>query len=151
MVRIRLKRMGTKGKPYYRIVATPSTAARNGRFIEQLGTYDPLKNPAEVKIDRERTLEYLKTGASASETVARLLKKEGTWTEWEGAKPAEKPRKKATKARVKPPKPAPKPKKVKKVEEPVPEETPLGAPIEETGVEAEATAEEPQAEAPAEE
>lgn len=130
MVRIRLKRMGSKGKPFYRIVATPSTAARDGRFVEQLGTYDPLKSPAEVKVNRQRTLEFLKTGASPSETVEKLLKKEGTWSEWEGLKGPTKPRRKPAKARVKPPKPEPKPKKAKPIEEPAPEvETVEGAAI----------------------
>lgn len=124
--------MGSKGKPFYRIVATPSTAARDGRFVEQLGTYDPLKSPAEVKLDRQRTLEFLKTGASPSETVEKLLKKEGTWSEWESVKGAPKPRRKPAKPRVKPPKPAPKPKKAKLIEEPTAEvET-----VEETSAEA---------------
>lgn len=129
--------MGSKGKPFYRIVATPSTAARDGRFVEQLGTYDPLKSPAEVKLDRQRTLEFLKTGASPSETVEKLLKKEGTWSEWEGLKGTTKPRRKPTKARVKPPKPAPKPKKAKPIADPAPEaET-----VEEAAVQVEAATE----------
>lgn len=118
MVRIRLRRVGTKGKPYYRIIACASTAARNGKFVEQLGTYDPLKSPSEVKIDRPRALEYLKNGARASVTVERLLKREGAWSDWEAIKPAKKPRRKPVKARVKPPKPPPKPRKP----EPMPEE-----------------------------
>lgn len=117
--------MGTKGKPYYRIVAAASTAAREGLFVEQLGTYDPLKSPAEIKVNRARLVEYLKNGASASETVERLLKREGSWAEWEAIKPAKKPRRKPSKPRVKKPKPTPKPRK------PVPvEETPVETPSE---------------------
>lgn len=117
MVRIRLARMGTKGRPFYRIVVLPGENARNGRFVEQIGTYDPLKNPAEVKLDKEKAVKWISNGAKASETVERLLKNEGV-VFGTGEKKA---RRKAVKPRVKTPKPV-KPKKVKpKVEEPVAE------------------------------
>jgi len=62
-VRIRLKRMGTHKKPYYRLVVADSRSPRDGRFIEMVGTYDPLKKPAEIKVDQAKTLDWLKKGA----------------------------------------------------------------------------------------
>ncbi len=76
-VRIRLARHGRKKRPFYRIVVAHSEAPRDGRFIEILGTYDPMKDPAEVKIDKERVIHWLKEGAEPSDTVKSLLKKEG--------------------------------------------------------------------------
>lgn len=75
--RIRLKRLGAKKKPFYRIVVADSRAPRDGRFIEEIGYYDPMKDPAEVKIDDEKAVKWLKTGAQPSETVRALLKKAG--------------------------------------------------------------------------
>ena len=97
--------MGTKGRPFYRIVAAPTSAGRDGRFVEQLGHYDPLQEPSLVKVDKERVLHWLKNGASPSDTLIRLLKKEGIWEEFEGAKPEKKPRRKPVQARVKKEKP----------------------------------------------
>ena len=77
MVKIRLRRMGAKKAPFYRIVVADSRYPRDGRFIEQLGTYDPLKEPAEIKIDTERAQEWIKTGAQPTETVKRLFKTAG--------------------------------------------------------------------------
>ncbi len=74
MVRIRLRRMGAKKKPFYRIVVADQKSARNGEFIEQIGTYDPLKEPSKVTIREERALYWLRCGAQPSETVERLLK-----------------------------------------------------------------------------
>lgn len=74
MVKIRLRRMGAKKAPFYRIVVADSRYPRDGRFIEQLGTYNPLTEPAEIKIDAERAQEWIKTGAQPTETVKRLLK-----------------------------------------------------------------------------
>ncbi|NQU95442.1 MAG: 30S ribosomal protein S16 [Candidatus Omnitrophica bacterium] len=74
---LRLKRMGTNKKPFYRIVATDKRSPRDGRFIEEIGYYDPKKNPADVKIDKERALYWLKNGAKPSETVRSLIKKQG--------------------------------------------------------------------------
>jgi len=77
MVKIRLRRMGAKKAPFYRIVVADSRYPRDGRFIEELGTYDPLKNPAEIKVDGERALAWIKTGAQPTDTVKSLLKKAG--------------------------------------------------------------------------
>ncbi|MCC8129998.1 MAG: 30S ribosomal protein S16 [Clostridiales bacterium] len=77
MVKIRLRRMGAKKAPFYRIVVADSRYPRDGRFIEQLGTYDPLKEPAEVKVDAERAQAWIKTGAQPTDTVKRLFKNAG--------------------------------------------------------------------------
>ena len=77
MVKLRLKRMGKKGMPFYRIVAADSRSPRDGRFIEQLGTYDPRQEPAVVTIKEEETLKWLKNGAQPSDTVRNILSKEG--------------------------------------------------------------------------
>ncbi len=74
---IRMKRFGTKKKPHSRIVVTDKRSPRDGKFIEQVGYYDPSKNPALVKIDKERLLHWVKLGARPSETVRSLMKKEG--------------------------------------------------------------------------
>jgi small subunit ribosomal protein S16 len=74
MVKIRLRRMGAKKAPFYRIVVADSRYPRDGRFIEQLGTYNPLTEPVEIKVDAERTQAWIKTGAQPTETVKRLLK-----------------------------------------------------------------------------
>lgn len=76
-VKIRLKRMGAKKAPYYRIVAADSRMPRDGRFIEQLGTYDPTKNPAVVTVKEEEVLKWLNEGAQVSDTVRNLLSKKG--------------------------------------------------------------------------
>jgi small subunit ribosomal protein S16 len=74
---LRLKRMGTNKKPFYRIVATERTNPRDGRFVEEIGYYDPKKNPSAVKMDKEKTLYWLKNGAKPSATVKNLIKKQG--------------------------------------------------------------------------
>lgn len=74
--KIRLKRMGAKKKPFYRIVVADSRAARDGKFIEILGTYDPLKDPAEVKINEEKAKKWISDGAKPTDTVRALLKKQ---------------------------------------------------------------------------
>ncbi len=76
-VKIRLKRMGKKKKPFYRIVVADSRSPRDGRFIEEIGTYDPNIEPAEVKIDEEGAKKWLGNGAKPTETVARLFKNAG--------------------------------------------------------------------------
>ena len=76
-VKIRLTRMGAKGKPYYRIVAADTDYPRDGRFLEILGNYDPKKNPAEVIVKEERVHHWLNKGAKATLTVSNLLKKKG--------------------------------------------------------------------------
>jgi small subunit ribosomal protein S16 len=76
-VRLRLTRKGTKKKPYYRVIAADSEAPRDGRFLEILGSYDPMKEPAEIKIDKEKVKIWLDKGAIATESVKAILKKEG--------------------------------------------------------------------------
>ncbi len=75
MVKIRLRRMGAKKNPYYRVVVADSRSPRDGRFIEELGTYDPLAEPALVKIDLERAKYWISNGAQPTDTVKALLKK----------------------------------------------------------------------------
>ena len=77
MVKIRLRRMGAKNAPFYRVVVADSRYPRDGRFIEELGTYDPRQNPAAVNIDVERAQAWIKTGAQPTDTVRDLLKKAG--------------------------------------------------------------------------
>ena len=77
MVKIRLRRIGAKKSPLYRIVVADSRYPRDGRFIEQLGPYNPLVEPAEVKVDAERAQAWIKTGAQPTDTVKRLLKQAG--------------------------------------------------------------------------
>jgi small subunit ribosomal protein S16 len=86
-VRIRLSRHGKKKAPFYRLVAADSRSPRDGRFIEMLGTYNPMTYPAEIKIEAERTLHWLKVGASASDTARALLRKAGVWERFEAEKP----------------------------------------------------------------
>ncbi len=76
-VKIRLKRMGMKGKPFYRIVVADSRTPRDGRFVEEIGYYNPVTEPADVKIDAERAAYWVKNGAQPTETVKSLLKKNG--------------------------------------------------------------------------
>jgi small subunit ribosomal protein S16 len=77
--KIRLRRQGSKKAPFYRVVVADSRSPRDGRCIEELGYYNPLSNPAEIKIDEEKALKWLKTGAEPSETVKSLMKKTGIW------------------------------------------------------------------------
>ncbi len=77
MVKIRLRRMGMKKAPFYRVVVADSRYPRDGRFIEEIGYYNPQTNPAEVKIDAEKATEWLKKGAQPTDTVKSLLKKSG--------------------------------------------------------------------------
>ncbi|MDI3478097.1 MAG: small subunit ribosomal protein [Thermoanaerobacterium sp.] len=76
-VRIRLKRMGAKKSPFYRFVVADSRSPRDGRFIEEIGYYNPVSNPKEIKIDSEKAIKWLKVGAQPSDTVRALFKKEG--------------------------------------------------------------------------
>ena len=76
-VKIRLRRMGAKKAPFYRVVVADSRYPRNGRFIEEIGTYNPVVNPAELKVDVDRAQAWIKTGAQPTETVRDLLKKAG--------------------------------------------------------------------------
>ena len=75
MVKIRLRRMGAKKAPFYRVVVADSRFARDGRFIEEIGYYDPTKNPSIVKIDEEKAKQWLSNGAQPTDTVREILKK----------------------------------------------------------------------------
>ena len=81
MVRIRLRRMGAKKKPFYRVVVANQRSPRDGRFIENIGTYDPLTNPPTIVIQAERATHWVMQGAQPSDAVARLLKKIGVLNE----------------------------------------------------------------------
>ncbi len=74
MVKMRLKRMGSKGAPFYRIVIADARAPRDGRFVEEVGYYDPTKKPSVIKIDQELATKWLSQGAQPTETVKKLLK-----------------------------------------------------------------------------
>jgi small subunit ribosomal protein S16 len=76
-VKLRLKRMGAKKRPFYRIVAADSRSPRDGRFIEVVGTYNPITEPAEVKVNEELALKWLQNGAIPTDTVRDLLRKQG--------------------------------------------------------------------------
>lgn len=78
--------MGAKGRPFYRVVVADSRAARNGRFIESIGYYDPLTEPVTIKIDGDKAVEWLGKGAQPSDTARALLKKEGILDQFLGAK-----------------------------------------------------------------
>ena len=77
MVKIRLRRVGAKKAPYYRIVVADSRSPRDGRFIEEIGTYNPMTEPSEIKIDAEKAKKWISNGAQPTETVKSLLKKSG--------------------------------------------------------------------------
>ncbi len=77
MVKIRLRRMGAKKAPFYRIVVADSRYPRDGRFIEEIGYYDPMKEPKVIKVDAEKAQQWIKNGAQPTDTVKALLKKSG--------------------------------------------------------------------------
>lgn len=91
-VKIRLRRMGAKGQPSYRVVVTDSRNARDGRFIETIGFYNPRRSPADIRFDEDRALGWLRQGAEPSDTARSLLKKGGLWSKFTegGAIPPEK-------------------------------------------------------------
>jgi len=76
-VKIRLKRMGQKKAPFYRIVVADARSPRDGKFIEEIGTYDPTKNPSEFKVDEEAAKKWLNTGAQPTEVVGKIFKAAG--------------------------------------------------------------------------
>jgi small subunit ribosomal protein S16 len=76
-VKIRLRRMGTKKVPFYRVVVADERAARDGRFLESLGTYDPVSQPIALKIDADKALQWLQKGAQPTDTVRSLLRTAG--------------------------------------------------------------------------
>ena len=76
-VKMRLRRMGAKKAPFYRVIVADSRSPRDGRFIEEIGYYNPLTNPAEIKIDADKAKKWISNGAQPTETVKSLLKKSG--------------------------------------------------------------------------
>jgi small subunit ribosomal protein S16 len=90
MVKIRLRRIGTKGRPFYRVVVAKSTAGRNGAFVETIGQYDPVVKPTLININQERALHWLLNGAQPTETAAILLNKIGVLEEFFKQRPASK-------------------------------------------------------------
>ncbi|NLO89592.1 MAG: 30S ribosomal protein S16 [Clostridia bacterium] len=84
--KIRLKRMGSKKRPFYRIVVADSRSPRDGRFIEQIGSYDPIHGLEKTKIDEEKAIEWLNKGAQPTDTVKSLFKKAGIWEKIKGQK-----------------------------------------------------------------
>lgn len=86
MVKLRLKRMGKKGAPFYRIVAADSRSPRDGRFIEQIGTYNPTKAEEKVTLDKELAMKWLSNGAQPTDTVRSILSHEGVLKEMHEAK-----------------------------------------------------------------
>ena len=93
-VKLRLKRMGSKQRPFYRVVAADSRSPRDGRFIETVGTYNPILKSDNVKIEEERVLYWLSKGAQPTDTVRNILSASGIWAKFKNAKPAKKAAKK---------------------------------------------------------
>ena len=156
MVKIRLRRMGAKKRPFYRVVVADSRKGRDGSFTELIGTYDPMPNPSVIKVNKDRALYWLNVGAQPTDTAKYLLEEIGAWGEYMQAKGKEyTPRPKPVEpepvtAEAVAPRPAPEP-----VAEPVVVEEPVAeaavveeaaAPVEEPVAE-EPAAEEPAAEA----
>ena len=89
--RIRLRRMGAKKRPFYRVVVADQREARDGRFIENIGKYHPLEDPSLIEIDEDRAVHWLRTGAQPSASVANLLRVTGIWDRFQAEKKASKP------------------------------------------------------------
>ena len=85
MVRIRLRRMGAKKRPFYRVVVTDQRNARDGRFIEIIGKYHPMDDPSVIDIDEDKALAWLDKGAQPSDSVRKLLEIQGIWQKYPGA------------------------------------------------------------------
>ncbi|MFT9030799.1 30S ribosomal protein S16 [Leuconostoc pseudomesenteroides] len=96
-VKIRLKRMGAKKRPFYRVVIADSRSPRDGRFIETVGTYNPIAQPAEIKLDEDKILSWLGNGAQPSDTVRNLLSNAGILAKYNDSKSGKKPAAKSTK------------------------------------------------------
>jgi len=86
LVRIRLRRMGGKKKPYYRVVAADARSPRDGRFIETLGRYDPRQEPSLIELDEEKVLDWLRKGAQPTDQVRRLMEIKGIWQKFQEEK-----------------------------------------------------------------
>ena len=82
-VKLRLMRMGKKKQPTYRVVAADSRSPRDGRFIENIGTYDPRAEPSRIDIDTDKAVRWLSQGAKPTETVEKLLKISGAWEQFQ--------------------------------------------------------------------
>jgi small subunit ribosomal protein S16 len=89
MVKLRLRRTGTHKKPSYRVVAADARTPRDGRFLETVGHYNPVTDPATVEIDEDKALKWLRNGAQPTDTVERLLRQKGIWEKF---KPGDAPR-----------------------------------------------------------
>ena len=85
-VKLRLKRMGSKKRPFYRVVAADSRSPRDGRFIETVGTYNPIMEPAEIKIDEEKAIKWLKDGAIPTDKVRDLFRSQGIMEKFHNSK-----------------------------------------------------------------
>ncbi|MFI3209808.1 MAG: 30S ribosomal protein S16 [Peptostreptococcaceae bacterium] len=85
-VKIRLKRMGSNKKPFYRIVVADSRSPRDGKFIEEIGFYNPVSQPKQIKINDEKAVKWLSTGAQPTDTVKKLLTNEGVMEKFEASK-----------------------------------------------------------------
>ena len=85
-VKLRLKRMGSKQKPFYRVVAADSRSPRDGRFIETVGTYNPIKGADQISIDEEKALNWLNNGAQPTDTVKNILSRTGIMTKYAESK-----------------------------------------------------------------
>jgi len=94
-VRIRLKRLGAKKRPFYRVVVADQRSPRDGRFIENIGRYQPLDDPSLIEIDEERALHWLRVGAQPSNTVRVLMTKVGIWDRFTSEKSEKKDAKSA--------------------------------------------------------
>lgn len=85
-VKLRLKRMGAKSKPFYRIVAADSRSPRDGRFIEVVGTYNPIAKENQVTVDEEKAIKWLTNGAQPTDTVRNILSTTGVWAKFKSTK-----------------------------------------------------------------
>ena len=88
-VKLRLKRMGSKQRPFYRIVAADSRSPRDGRFIETVGTYQPIYKENNVTVDEEKVLKWLNNGAQPTDTVKNIVSKTGVWAKYKAPKATE--------------------------------------------------------------
>lgn len=85
-VKLRLKRMGAKQRPFYRIIAADSRSPRDGRFIETVGTYDPIKSDNNITLDEEKIIKWLNNGAQPTDTVKSILTNSGVWAKYKNTK-----------------------------------------------------------------
>lgn len=154
MVKIRLRRIGAKGRPFYRVVVAPSTAARNGRTVETIGTYDPTVKPTHINIKEDRAMHWLLSGAQPTETTAYLLNKTGILGKYLEQRPEKKKDYKfldKTTAAISKPSAVDAPAAKAAKAEPAAEAAPAPAAVEEPVAAPEAVAESAAADAPVEE